>query len=194
VSKNSIPNIWIAQEKVLHVYKLLALGLGAGFLVLLVVAVAQSFRSPIVVVRSGAGQEFYPSDRKPAPLEKADVEIFTKHFLSSLYAWKEFSGEKVAREIAPFSEDGLIAKVIDAQSQKYVKELKDKHLAQAITFVQIDVQDAKVICRFDRVLKIEGIPLVIPTEVTLFLVQREPTRLNPMGIYVTGILESDNAK
>jgi hypothetical protein len=194
MNKNSIPNIWTAQEKVLHLYRLLALGLAGVVLIMTVIFILQSFRNPIVIVRSENNQEFYPSERRKASVEKADVESFTKRFLAGLYAWKEFNGEKVAREIAPFAEDGLVAKVIDAQNQRYVKELKGKRLEQAITFVDVQVLPDRVICRFDRVLKIEGIPLVIPTEVTLSLIQGEQTRLNPIGIYVTGITENNSAK
>jgi len=194
VNKNSIPNIWAAQEKVAHTYKLISFGL-AGFVLFLIMGItAMALQNPIVVVRTHDEQEFYPTERRRAPLEKTDVEEFTKNFLASLYVWKEFNGERIARTVAPFADSALVAKVVDAQSQKYVKELKGKRIAQAITFVEVDVQESKVVCRFDRVLKIEGIPLVIPAEVTLAMEQGEPTRFNPMGIYVTGILENDNAK
>lgn len=192
--KNSIPNIWTAQEKVLHLYKLFSLGLGAFAAFMVVVLVVQAYRNPIVVVRSNSEQEFYPTERNRASLEKADVESFTKRFLASVYVWSDFNGVKLGHEIAPFAEDGLTQKVIDGQSQKYAKELKGKHLQQAITFVGIEVFDDRVVSRFDRVLKIEGIPLIIPTEVTLSMVQGDPTRLNPMGIYVSGITENENAK
>ena len=192
--KNSIPNIWTAQEKVLHLYKLLALGLGVFASLMVVFLIAQAFRNPIVVVRTSSDQEFYPTERKRAPLEKTDVEAFTKRFLASVYVWNDFNGVKLGHEIAPFAEDGLTQKVIDGQSQKYAKELKGKHLAQAITFINVEVFDDRVVSRFDRVLKIEGLPLIIPTVVTLSMVQGDPTRMNPMGIYVSGITENENAK
>lgn len=192
--KNSIPNIWTAQEKVLHLYKLLSVGLGSFGALMVLVLVIQAFRNPIVVVRSSGEQEFYPTERKRTPLEKSDVEAFTKRFLASVYVWNDFNGVKLGHEIAPFAEDGLTQKVIDGQSQKYAKGLKGKHLQQAITFVSVEVFDDRVVSRFDRVLKIEGIPLIIPTEVTLSMVQGDPTRVNPMGIYVSGITENENAK
>ncbi len=194
MSKNSIPNIWKAQEKVLHLYRVASLALAAVTILVISFLIAERFRNPVVIVRSQTAQEFYPTERKPAQIEKSDVETFTKQFLANLYAWKDFDGSKIARAIAPFSEDALVAKVVDAQSQRYVKELKGKRLAQAITFVEVKVLEDRVNCRFDRVLKIEGIPLVIPTEVSLSLVQGEQTYFNPMGIYVTTIAENSNAK
>jgi hypothetical protein len=194
MSKNTIPNIWTAQEKVTHLYKMLSLGLGGFALLMTIISMVQAFRNPIVVVRSGDMQEFYPSERKRASLEKADVEAFTKQFLANLYVWKEFNANGTARDITPFAESGLIAKVTDGLNQKYNKELKGKRLSQAITFVAVDVQDSQVVAHFDRILKIEGIPLIIPTEVRLSMVQGDPTRLNPMGVYVSGITELDGAK
>lgn len=194
MSRNSIPNIWTAQEKVLHFYRIATLALAAVSIIVIGFLVAERFRNPVVIVRSQTAQDFYPTERKPAQIEKSDVEAFTKQFLANLYAWKDFDGVKVARAIGPFSEEALVSKVIDAQSQRYLKELKGKRLAQAITFVEVKVLDDRVNCRFDRVLKIEGIPLVIPTEVSLSLVQGDQTYLNPMGIYVTSIAENSNAK
>ena len=194
MNKNTIPNIWAAQEKVLHVYKLLALGLGSICTLMLVAFLVQQFQNPIVVVARAHEVEFYPSERKSAPLERAEVESFTKDFLVGLYVWSEFSADKITHAIAPFTEDGLAPKVIGVQSQKYLKELSGKHLAQSLAFVQVSVLTDRVVARFDRILKIEGIPLVIPTEVTLSMIQGEPTKFNPMGIYVGGITESDNVK
>ena len=194
MTKNSIPNIWTAQERVLHLYKLFSLGMGVLAFVLIMVLVGQGFRNPIVVLKNAEEQEFYPTDRMRVPLDKSDVEEFTRKFLSSLYVWNEFNTTKLAKEISPYADENLVPKFVEAQSQRYLKELKQKNLQQAITFVKVDVQSDRVVCTFDRVLKIEGIPLIIPTAVTLWMTQGDPTRLNPMGIYVTSITESDNAK
>ena len=194
MSKNSIPNIWTAQEKITQLYRWLSAALGLLCAIAIGISVFQSFRNPIVVIRSQGAQEFYPTDRKRTAIEKADVEVFAKQFLASLYAWKDFDGGKIAREIAPYSEDALVTKVVDAQTQRYVKDLKGKKIAQAITFVEVEVLDDRVKCRFDRILKIDGLPLLIPTEVSLSVIQGEQTRVNPMGVFVTGITENSNAK
>ncbi len=191
---NSIPNIWRAQEKVIHFYQRLSFALSGVAAVLLIFAIAATFRDPIVVVKSDATQEFYPSERLFAPIGKSDVEGFSRRFLAALYVWSGFSGEKIAKEITPFAESGLVTKVVDSQVQKYGREFKDKKLSQAITFLSIEVLDDRVVCRFDRVLKIENIPLVIPTEVTLSMLKGSQTALNPMGIYISGITEREGAK
>lgn len=194
MSKNTIPNIWTAQEKVLHLYKLISLTACVFATSMGIALIVSHFKNPFVVVAKNHDVEFYPTQSIAVPLEKAEVVQFTKQFLVSLYVWNEFNAEKIARSISPFTEGVLADKVIGTQSQKYLKELGGKHLAQSLAFVDVSVLDDRVICKFDRILKIEGIPLVIPTEVTLALTQGDQTVFNPMGIYVGGIKESENAK
>lgn len=193
-SKNTIPNIWTAQENLIHFHRLLSAGLGGLAIILLVVAVAFGFRDPIVVVKSDGAQEFFVSHRAPASIEKKDVENITRRFLNGLYVWPEFSGQAIAKEITPYAEDSLVGKIVETQALKYGKDFNSKKLAQEISFVKVDVLDDRVVCTFDRILKIEGVPLVIPTEVTLSMLRGSGTRENPMGVFVSGILENEGAK
>ncbi len=193
-SKNTIPNIWTAQENLIHFYRLLAAGLGGLAIVLLAVAIALGFRDPIVVVKSKEVQEFFQSHRAPVSIEKQDVEAITRRFLDVLYVWPEFSGQALSKEIAPYVEEALVGKIVDSQSVKYGKDFKGKKLAQEISFVKVEVLEDRVVCTFDRILKIEGIPLVIPTEVTLSMLRGSSTRENPMGVFVSGIIENEGAK
>jgi hypothetical protein len=192
--ENSVPNIWAAQENLMHFYRLLSAGLGLAIVFLLVFVMILVFQDPISIVKDGEKQEFYPSKREKVVIGKAEVEAFTKRFLEALYVWDSFNETTLAKEINPFAEEGLVLKILESQSQKYGKELKSKKLSQAITFIEVKVLDDRVISRFDRILKIEGIPLVVPMEVTFSMIQKSATRLNPMGIYVAGITEREGGK
>lgn len=193
-SKNTIPNIWTAQENLIHFYRVICVALGGLAVILLVVAVAFGFRDPIVVVKSQSEQEFFVSLRAPVSIEKKDVEKVTRRFLDALYVWPEFSAQALTKEITPYAEEALVEKIIEKQALKYGKDFKGKKLAQEITFVSVEVLEDRVVCSFDRILKIEGIPLVIPTEVTLSMLRGNSTRENPMGVFVSGILENEGAK
>lgn len=191
--ENSVPNIWRAQENLIHFYRVLSIGLGIALLVTIIIGTSVYFRDPVVIVKSSVGHEYFPGVREKVEIDKSNIEEFTKAYLSSLYVWPEFSTERLAREISPFSEEALVPKLVSAQEQKYGNDLKSKKLAQAITFVEVEVLEDRVVARFDRVLKIEGIPLVIPTEVTLSMIKGVASRLNPMGIFVSGITEHEGA-
>lgn len=192
--KNTIPNIWASQENLIYFYKVVASGLALLVLFMLALNVMVSFQNPIVIMKDSVKMEFYPSERSPTEIGKKEVEAFTKKFLAALYVWPQFQEDLLAKEIYPFAENSLVEKFVNAQSSKLGKELKSKKLAQAITFIDVQVKEDKVLCRFDRVLKIEGLPLVIPTEVTLSMIQGSSTRLNPMGIYVSGIMEHEGKR
>ena len=193
-SKNTIPNIWTAQENLIHFYRVICVALGGLAIIFLVVAVAFGFRDPIVVVKSQSEQEFFVSLRAPVSIEKKDVEKVTRRFLDALYVWPEFSAQALTKEITPYAEEALVEKIIEKQALKYGKDFKGKKLTQEITFVSVEVLEDRVVCSFDRILKIEGIPLVIPTEVTLSMLRGNSTRENPMGVFVSGILENEGAK
>ncbi len=192
--ENTAPNIWTAQENLIHFYRLTTAALGILSIFLFGAILIVAMRNPVVVLKSQGAQEFYPTVRQKVSIEKVDVEAFTKAFLSKLYVWQDFNADRLKTELEPFAEPGLVQKIADGQAQKYGKELKGKRLTQAITFVSVQVLDDRVVARFDRVLKIEGIPLVIPTEATLSMIEGDGSRLNPIGISVTGIVEREGAK
>jgi hypothetical protein len=192
--ENNVPNIWTAQENVIQFYKIISACLGGVVFVLLGVLLVSFFRDPIVVVRTDSELEFYPSSRATAPVGKYEVQRFTKEFIAALYVWPEFNAETLKKEVSIFIQDDLLEKLMAAQVQRYVKELKNKRMSQAITSIEVDVLNDKVIAKFDRLLKIEGVAIVIPTELTISMIQGGSTRINPMGIYISGIKEHEGKK
>ena len=193
-NENSIPNIWTAQENSIHFYKLVSAVLGALALLLLVALVGTFYRDPIVVVRTNSEIEYYPGHRMEIPIGKPEVEKFTKEFIAALYVWSGFDAGRLKKEVSVYVEENLLEKLMVAQVQRYLKELKNKELSQAVTSIEIEVLADKVMARFDRLLKIENVPIVVPTELTLSMIQGPQTRINPMGIYISGILEHEGAE
>lgn len=191
--ENTVPSIWTAQQNLIHFYKMVALGFGAFSVLLAVFAMLAYFKDPIVVVRSTHGQDFFPAQRAAVSVQTNDVEQFVKSYLTLLYVWESFDPKKLSDEIGPFSEDGLVPKILESQIQKFGK-ITSKKLSQDLSFVSVKVLKDQVLCSFMRVLKIEGIPLVVPTQLSLHLIEGSRTKSNPMGVYVSGITESESAK
>jgi len=192
--ENTVPNIWTAQENTIHFYKMVSVGLGAVVLVLFLSLLISLFRDPIVVVRNGSEQEFYIAERTKAPIGKPEVEKFTKEFIRALYVWKGFDLSQLRKEVSIFAEEDLLKKLMEAQGQRYIKELKNKKMSQAVTSIEVEVLNDKVVARFDRLLKIEGVPIVIPTQVILSMIQGSQSSANPMGIYISGMIENEGIK
>lgn len=191
--ENTVSNIWAVQENLIHFYKMVAIGSAGLSLFILIFTIMAYFRDPIVVVRTGGTQEFYATARSDVTVDKKDVDNFIKEYLKALYVWESFDPENLGAEIRPYSEEGLVPKVLATQTQKFGK-IRDKKISQEISFVKVSVLEDRVTCSFLRILKVEGIPLVVPTQLTFALIQGSRTTANPMGIYVSGISESENAK
>jgi hypothetical protein len=192
--ENIVPNIWTAQENVIQFYKIVSASLGGIVFILVGALLVSYFRDPIVVVKTNSEIEFYPSSRTKATVGKDEVSQFTKQFIAALYVWPEFNEDALKKEVTTFIEEDLLEKLMAAQVQRYVKELKNKKMSQAVTSISIEVLSDKVVAKFDRLLKIEGVPIVIPTELNISMIQGASTRVNPMGIYISGIIEHEGTK
>lgn len=193
-TENNVPNIWTAQENVIQFYKVVSATLGVVVIGLGVALLISNFRDPIVVIKNDAEIEFYPSARQKTVVGKNEVTQFTKQFIAALYVWPEFNADSLKKEVSTYIEEDLLEKLMNAQIQRYVKELKNKKMSQAVTSIEIEVMSDKVVAKFDRLLKIEGVPVVIPTELNISMIQGPSTRVNPMGIYISGIIEHEGAK
>lgn len=192
--KKTVPDIWASQENLIRIFKMLTMGLSALTVALIIAIVLVSLRAPLVVVDKIGRHDFYPSAHRDVKITPDDIKSFTKDFLDALYVWNEFNADTLRASIMPFVDVDMAQKIIDAQSSRYSKELKGKKIEEALTFVRVDVLTDRVVCRMDRVLKIGGVPLVIPTQLTLSMILGDKTRLNPMGIYIVGISEHEGAK
>ena len=53
--------------------------------------------------------------------------------------------------------------------------------------ISVQVTKESTIAIFDVVLRVDDIPLIVPTQVALQLVKGVPTEWNPMGLYVNNI-------
>jgi hypothetical protein len=191
--ENSVSNIWAVQENLIHFYKMVALGSSVAALFILIFTITTYFRDPIVVVRTGSAQEFYATARSEVSVDKKDIDNFIREYLKALYVWESFDPDTLASQIKPYSEEALVPKVLATQTQKFGR-IGDKKISQDISFVKVTVLETKVTCSFLRILKVEGIPLVVPTQLSFALIQGSRTTANPMGVYVAGINETENAK
>jgi hypothetical protein len=190
----SVPSIWAAQENELTIYKWLSCGLCGLILLLFIFIVVISTRNPLVVIEKKDGHEFHQSARKNPAIENSDIEDFTRNFITALYVWNDLNSDVMSRKVSPYVEPELLQKVIDAQVGRYAKELKGKKLEQDLSFVKVQVLPDRVVCHFDRVLKIEGVPVVIPTDLTLAMIKGASISGNLLGVYIAGITEHEGAK
>lgn len=175
----------------LHLHRVLNFVGGGVALVLIGVIVVMSFESPLVIITSGFEKHYYQTARKPNSITEKDVENFVRDFLEQLFTWDQLSPEVIINRVSPLVTSGLLDRIRQELAQKVEKDFKGKTLSQEIVGVKIQVTPKEVIASFDKVLKINGVSLVIPVQMAFNIIGGGVTRWNPMGLYVNGLVEHE---
>lgn len=150
-----------------------------------------SFQSPLVILASGHEKRYYQTERKQDSITEKDVENFIRGFLDQLFTWDQLAPEVILKQVSPLVTSGLLERIRQELIQKTEKDFKGKSLSQDIVGVKIRVTPKEVIASFDKVLKINGVSLVIPTQMAFNIIGGGSTRWNPMGLYVNGLVEHE---
>lgn len=178
----------------LHLHRVLNAVAGAAIAVLMIVIVAMSFQSPLVILMDGEEKHYRQTERKSDSITEKDVEKFVREFLEQLFNWNQLAPEVIIRQVSPLVTSGLLERIRLELSQKVEKDFKGKTLSQEIVGVNVKVTPKEVIASFDKVLKINGVSIVIPSQMAFNIIRGGSTRWNPMGLYVNGIVEHEGAK
>ncbi len=175
----------------LHLHRALNFAVGGVVAILIGVIIVMSFQSPLVILMSGHEKRYYQTERKQDSITERDVENFVRDFLEQLFTWDQLAPEVIIRQVSPLVTSGLLDRIRQELIQKTEKDFKGKTLSQGIVGVKIKVTPKEVIASFDKVLKINGVPLVIPTQMAFNIIGGGSTRWNPMGLYVNGLVEHE---
>ncbi len=151
-------------------------------------------QNPLVIVLEGNSKRYAQSTRRNDSITEQDVENFVREFLQQMFIWEILSPDTILRQVSPLATEGLLDRVKQELLKQSEKNFKGKTLSQAIANVKVTVTDKNVIATFDKVLRIDGVPLVIPSEIAFGITRGSQTRWNPMGLYVNGLVEREGAK
>lgn len=162
--------------------------------ILIVVIVTMNFQSPLVILMDGQEKRYHQTERKAESITEKDVENFVREFLEQLFTWNKLAPEVILRQVSPLVTSGLLDRISLELSQKVERDFKGKTLSQEIVGVRVQVTPKEVIASFDKVLKINGVSLVIPTQMSFNIIRGGSTRWNPMGLYVNGLIEHEGSK
>lgn len=178
----------------LHLHRAINFVAGGVVAVLITVIVVMSFQSPLVVLMDGQEKHYRQAERKSDSITEKDVEKFVREFLEQLFNWNQLAPEVIIRQVSPLVTSGLLERIRLELSQKVEKDFKGKALSQEIVGVNVKVTPKEVIASFDKVLKINGVSIVIPSQMSFNIIRGGSTRWNPLGLYVNGIVEHEGPK
>ena len=74
------------------------------------------------------------------------------------------------------------------------KDFKGQEVSQDIAHIKVKISEKEIIVTFDKIFHIASIPLVVPTQVSVQIINGATTKWNPMGLYVNGILEHEGSQ
>lgn len=187
------PNQWATLNRTLQIYKLAALGLLGLCFFQVLLCFSLSSDNPVVVVKECGGKSFFDSKREEIKIGDDDISRFVETWVSLRYTWDSNDPERMFRSIEPISTDGFKEKLKGSLGKKKSdKKSKEEELQESVANVEVTITEKDAIAAFDRIVKIKGIPLVIPSQVSLQIVRGKVSRWNPLGLYVNGALEHED--
>lgn len=146
-------------------------------------------KTPIVVEKSRQDQKFYVGKKQNVEVQRSNIKRLISEYISLRYKWKdELNVNQIAKNITPFVTEGFKRKVTSKLVTLRDKELRGKKVTQRHTKANIVITKDKTIASFDRVLRVNGIPLLVPTQITFRLVRGDVTVWNKLGLYINGIV------
>ena len=189
MKKSSALGVWIDINSLLRTHKLIHLGLISVCILQLFIIIFMYFSDPIVVVKEGDRQQYFTGRKTSLPISEEAVEGFVEGFLRARYEWNTLDPKEKQKSLSPVVTDGLQEKLFKLLTHLKDKEFQGQETSQAIVNVKINVTKDKVVASFDKLLRIEGVPIPVPTTVSLNIIRGTPNVWNPIGLLVNGIIE-----
>lgn len=185
---------WLALNQMLHLHRAINYVAGGAIGILILIIVVMAFQSPLVIVMDSGIKHYAQSERKTDSITEKDVENFIRDFLQQMFNWDKLVPDVITRQVSPLVTSGLLDRIKQELMGRTEKDFKGKSLSQAIANVKVTVTEKNVIATFDKVIRIDGVPLVVPVEMAFNIVRGSSTRWNPMGLYVNGLIEREGLK
>ena len=183
---------WAKLNKVLVAYKYALLSLSTLLLGFFLLTCWLVNRDTIVVGLTPNEKLFFLGERKEVKISESDVAEFAKLFIRLRYSWDSFRIENLAKELAPYTSDGLLQKIQDAHTKNKAMAAQTA-LAQDVLIRSVKLEEGRIVANLDRVIQISPkMKVVAPLDLTLTLIRGKPNRFNPLGLYVNQVVEHED--
>ena len=189
MKKGSMLNAWADINSLLKTHKLINLGLILVCVLQVLIIGLMYFANPIVVFQSEKEQKYFMGHRAGVSISEEAIKQFVKSFLKIRYEWKNLDPTSMQKSLAPFVTKGLNEKLLKSLTHLKGEEFQGKETSQSIVNIDVNITEEKITSKFDKLLKIEGIPIPVPTTISLNIIRGTPNVWNPIGLLVNGIIE-----
>lgn len=185
---------WALINRTLQVYKVAAVAVAGVAVMLAILSLCLAMANPVVVVKECGEKTFLDSKREAIKVTDEDVKAFIAAWIGSRYTWTEYEPDRLVREIAPTTTEGLISKLKEQLGKKAAQDTKEgkvQKIEESVMNIRVTLSEKDAVADFDRIVRINSIPIVVPSQVALQVVQGSATKWNRLGLYVNGVVERD---
>lgn len=165
--------------------------LGLIGLLLLTILFANN-NTPLVIEQDHSIYRARPAERSDIKPTKESVAELVTEFIKNRYEWESFEPQVIVKKLEPYTTEGLRIKLIEEFGKKGFQNKPNNSIEQSVARIRPDISDKAVLATFDRILRINGVPVVVPTEISLLLSEGPKTYFNPIGLYINGVIEHEN--
>ncbi|HMR24096.1 MAG TPA: hypothetical protein PKC21_01960 [Oligoflexia bacterium] len=179
---------WTSTVKSLELFKFLSIGL-------IVITIALSgllymqINKPFLAYDRADKKVKELSSMK---LTNEDVKDFIEKFVEQRYTWKEFDPKKITYALKPYATKTFLKGLSDLLGNKKAKNKPGESIEQYVTRIKPILTNTDSFAIFDRILRINDIPIIVPVQIKLGIIKGRKTSFNPMGLYVNSLIEFEN--
>lgn len=184
INKDGVVNHWYQINQSLLLYKFMGGGLCLLCFFLTGMVFLQGNQHPIVILEKGNEKTFFVGERRPISLSEKNIKDFIVHFIESRYNWREFDPQKILYKAHCLSTKAFHQKLKGLLGKKKHPNGKGKKVEQYVAFIRPILKGKKFYAKFDRILRVNDLPMIVPSQVRLQIVQDSKTPCNPLGLYV----------
>ena len=188
------PNQWVALNKILYVYKAIGVTLGVICLSLSLLSIYLATKPPVVVIQRDQKRTFHYPTKRGVEISQEDVSSFISDYIQLRYTWEELDSEVILKNISPLTTRGFQRKVKARLDKESGGKGLNKKISQQVTYIQPVVTEKEASVSFDRIIRIEGTPLIAPAQATFQIIKGRATAWNPMGLYVNGVIINEGGQ
>jgi len=180
-------NQLIALNGFLRIYKGIGIAVTILCIVLTYACIKLATKDPIVIRANGNELTYYQGHHVPVKVTENEIRTFVERFIMKYYNWGELKPELIYQNIGPLITEGVKENTLIFLKNRKEKEFFGKKIQQAVAGISVEIRKESAIAIFDIVLRVDNVPLVVPTQVELQLIEGDSTEWNPIGLYVNNI-------
>lgn len=150
------------------------------------------FSSPIVIVEKDGERIGHIGEKKELTITEGEIKELARKFIKDRYEWQEFNPEYIVSSLSPIVKSGLKAKIRN-KLEKRLEQLKGQKVSQYVGKIKIHIDENKrIIGVFDKVLRIEKIPLISEAQVLIGIVKGFSNKANKFGLYINSVVNYES--